>query len=194
MQYTVCASTYSVYRISSLSECNGFRTWGRELACEGIRQVRTYCMFMQCDLKEIVPEVLPISPSMNVLEYKRIISKLNPMIRNIQKKHLRIKSEFLNSFTDIPTYTRCQVLRPVVSALNTLILRVFCFYYEHYICTYWHAYWEPELVNQQTEPFLRNGSVNTWRRYWASICCYATVGNRYVTIETVAHATLRELR
>jgi hypothetical protein len=86
----VRASTYSVYQISSLSECNGFRAGERELACEEIRHVRTYCMFMQCGMKEIVPEVLPISLSMNVLRVQADNMKIEPMNR-ISRKILNDK-------------------------------------------------------------------------------------------------------
>lgn len=191
IQCNIHASTYSVYRISSLSECNGFRAWERELACEGIRHVRT-CMFLQCDLKEIVPEILSISPSMNVLGYKRTIWKLNGRIalsRKTPKDKIRISQLFrwCSEIYSSPGFETCCISLEYITSRHLPFVS-----WALYI--YWNVCWKPEFGSQQTQPSLENGSVNTWWRYWASICCYATtVSNRHMTIATVAHATTREL-
>jgi hypothetical protein len=73
-----------------------------------------------------------------------------------------IKSEFLYFFNDIPKYTRYQVLRPVVSALNTLLLSILRLYYDHYIYEYILACLLKAGIGKSADPALA----------WERLCKY----------------------
>jgi hypothetical protein len=81
----------------------------------------------------------------------------------------------------------------VTRYLKWICNSLFAFMYKTLSQVYmWHEGSKPEFWSEKKSPLLGYDTVNTRWRYWASISCYATVGNIYVIAAKVTQATIEE--